>query len=193
MAARSSARTAGAVTYRGGVPVSVRGIFDITVTIPMDTTPDDYVLQINGLDLASQMRSINMSLTVEDSPASLVARSATKKVFFKEGTATFTPNGISRLMRIVRSIPKNATNVKLFVTGASGGMDDLRANQELALKRADMLLRFMKAKGVSGRFTITLKTSVDFSGSKTSGLSDQAGQLPRSAVTASFEVPSLRK
>ena len=193
LAARSSARAADTITYLGDVPVSVRGIFDITVTIPADTTPDDYVLQINGLDLESQMRSINMSLTVEDSPAGLIARSAAKKVFFKEGTAIFTPNGISRLQRIVRSIPKNATNIKLFVTGASGGLDGLRANQELALNRAEMLLKFMKAKGVSGRFTITLKTSVDFAGSKTTGLSDQAGQLPRSAVTASFEVPNLSK
>ena len=94
-------------------------------------------------------------------------------------------------MFIARSIPRNATNVQLSITGASGGLNDMDANYKLAMRRAKVLIGFLKARGVSGTYTLTLKTSMGF-GSESSQ-NPQVDRLPRSTVNATFKIPVSRK
>ena len=47
---------------------------DRHVNIPNDAEPGEYVLQINGVNLKAQVRSVNMALTITGSPMVLAPR-----------------------------------------------------------------------------------------------------------------------
>ena len=191
MAARMSYRVAQKISFLGQVDATKVGEFDIKANIPNDAEPGEYILQINGLNLKAQVRSVNMALTVTGAPLVLASRSAKKAKFFNEGTAKLTLHGRSRLLSIARSIPKNASNVQLSITGASGGLDNMDANYKLAMQRAKILIKFLKARGVSGTYTLTLKTSLGFGSENSSN--PNVDRLPRSTVHATFKAPSVAK
>ncbi|MDD2819528.1 MAG: fibronectin type III domain-containing protein [Candidatus Nanopelagicales bacterium] len=191
MAARMSYRVSQTISYLGEVDVTKIGSFDITVNIPNDAEPGEYVLQINGVNLKAQVRSVNMAISITGAPLVLAPRSAKKTKFFTSGKSTLTSYGRVRLLSIARSIPRNATNVQLSITGASGGLKSMDANYRLAMRRAKVLIGFLKERGVSGTYTLTLKTSLGFGGE--SGANSQVSRLPLSVVNASFKAPSVAK
>lgn len=151
------------VIYLGEVDVRADGTFDIKVTVPDSVNTGDYVLQVNGLSPQAKTRSVNMGLSVVAPSLVQQARmEMRKKAFFQPRSAKFTEGGLSKLRAMYNSIPKGTENVLVEVTGVSVSMNDLRANLDLAARRAERIVKYLQKRDVEGEYRIEVATSMKF-------------------------------
>lgn len=151
------------VIYLGEVEVRSDGTFDIKITVPDTVNTGDYVLQINGLSPQAKTRSVNMALTVvQASVAEKMRMEMRKRAFFQPRSAKFTKGGLSKLRAMYASIPDGTENVLVEVTGVSVSMSDLRANLDLAARRAERIVKYLQKRDVEGEYRIEVATSMKF-------------------------------
>ena len=149
------------VIYLGEVDVREDGTFDIRVVVPDSVAVGDYVLQINGLSPQSKMRSVNMALGVDAPTADETeARSMQRRAFFKPRSATLSKPGQRKLQALVSSVDPESRSVVVNITGVSVSLDTLRANLELAARRAERIARFFQLHNVQGEYNVSVNTNM---------------------------------
>ena len=146
------------------------------------------MLQINGYTITSQVRSLNMAVNVVSAPqVKMVAKSMEYKAFYQGGSDRFTIDGVEKMREIAKSVPKNARNVKVKITGVSVGLGSVSDNVVLAGKRAERIADYLVAKGIQGDYEITFTTSFKVGGDR-DGATDKADK-PLTTIAISYDVP----
>lgn len=179
------------VTYLGETTVEPDGTFGITVDIPEDAEPGDYILQVNGMSVTYRVRSVNMALRVSPAIKTETVQNrgvVTKKAFFQGRSAAFTPIGIQRLRTMVRRLPDNATNVRIRIDAASVSLNDLQSNLLLAGERGQEIVNYLKGRGIKGSYTIRIKATETFADNPSPTPSERAAQKPLTTVTMTYTV-----
>jgi hypothetical protein len=91
------------------------------------------------------------------------------------------------MREIVKSVPKDARNVKVKITGVSVGLDSVSGNVQLAAKRAERIADYLVAKGIQGDYEVTFTTSFSVGGDR-AGATDKP-ERPLTSVAITYDVP----
>jgi len=150
-AARASAES----IYLGDVTVGANGTFDVTLTVPGDVDPGDFVLQVNGWSEQAAVRSVNMNIDLYET---LTTRSITKAAFFKGRATEMSKNGERKLRSMVGALPAARENVQVDITAVSVSLDGLESDLRLAARRGRELRDYLSERGVRGTYSVTIRT-----------------------------------
>jgi outer membrane protein OmpA-like peptidoglycan-associated protein len=184
-----SGRASADTIYLGTLQVNASGEVNGSVTVNSAIAAGDYVLQLNGYTVASGVRSLNLALNVVGAQATtgLISKSLSYRAFYQAKRDEFTPDGLLKMRVISKSVPKNARNVKVKITGVSLGLNTVSGNVELAAKRAQHLRDYLVSKGIQGDYEVTFTTSFSVGGDR-DGNSDKENR-PLTSVAISYDVP----
>jgi hypothetical protein len=175
--------------YLGSLTANGSGVVSGAITVSDEVAAGDYVLQINGYTEESGIRSLNLALNVLAAPATsrIVSKSLSYKAFYQAERDEFTPDGLFKMREIVKSVPKDARNVKVKITGVSVGLDSVSGNVQLAAKRAERIADYLVAKGIQGDYEVTFTTSFSVGGDR-AGATDKP-ERPLTSVAITYDVP----
>jgi outer membrane protein OmpA-like peptidoglycan-associated protein len=174
--------------YLGSANANANGVVNDVISIPASISAGDYVLQINGYTIASQVRSLNLAVNVVAvQRAVMVSKALEYKAFYQGGKDRFTVEGVDKMREIAKSVPKDARNVKVKITGVSVGLGTVAENVELAGKRAQRISDYLVAKGIQGDYEISFTTSFTVGGDR-DGVTDKADK-PLTTVAISYDLP----
>jgi outer membrane protein OmpA-like peptidoglycan-associated protein/predicted RNA-binding protein with TRAM domain len=184
-----TSRAASGSVYLGSITANASGVVSGSIVVSDEVSAGDYVLQLNGYTTESGIRSLNLALNVIAAPSvtRVVKKSLEYKAFYQGGSDRFTVEGVDKMREIAKSVPKNARNVKVKITGVSVALDSVADNVELAAKRAQRISDYLVAKGIQGDYEVTFTTSFSVGGDR-----DGAGDKPEKPLTSvaiSYEVP----
>jgi len=200
MVGKMMARSMSGAVLIGSAPVSDSGTVSNSFTVPSGMNVGDYVLQINGETLASQLRSTNLQLNVVSAPPTMRAGVIREGGFYQARSAELSDAGKEKLHSIVKAIPRGAQDVAVVIVGVSVALNSVAANLDLARDRAEGIAKYFEDRGVSGTYTVSVSTifSVDAAersladGPKASGLQkpveSSSGKLLTTA-SISFDAP----
>ena len=131
----------------GEARVSADGTFALRAQIPPSLTPGQYVLQVNGLASPTSVRSVNMGLNVlEARAASIKAKPASQRAFFKPGSVVLTPKGRAAITRLVSENLATATSAVVVPRVPVGASPQ---EYSLAQRRGAVVVRVLRASGLS--------------------------------------------
>ena len=134
-------------TFLSAATADANGAFSTTVTIPVDASAGNHVLQVNGFTPSGPVRSASIGLTVfakATSPAKVV-------LTFPAGKKKLDATARAALRDLVAMVPKGVGTTTV-VTGEMHTSDaDTRT---LARKRAKNVLAYLKKAGLAGPFDI---------------------------------------
>jgi len=204
VAHRMSVRAVSGALYLGSAPVSASGSVSATFTVPSSFTLGSYVLQVNGVTAADQIRSVNMLLDVRSGEPKMRTKQLRDAAFYVGGTATFSDAGRAKLASMAGAVPQGAKNVRVNVVGVSVSQDSPQANLELARERAQGIVDELQASGVKGTYTVSVSTTFEIRDTtKSSGTPQVTGTVtaldqpaessagkPLTTVTITFDAPA---
>lgn len=160
MVAKTALRSVAGAVYLGSAPVSMIGTVAGTFRVPTSMPVGDYVLQVNGVTTAQQLRSVNLQFDVLAAPVTR-AGSLRDAAFFKGAADRFSATGLSKLRAMVAAIPTGAEGVRVTVVGVSTALDTPKANLTLARDRAQAIVDYLEEAGVKGSYTVSVSTNFD--------------------------------
>jgi len=155
------ARAATSIMYLGTANVNESGFISSTFLVPIGMSVGDYVLQINGITEADEVRSINLATNViaGSKPVTYKAGLVQRAAFFDGYSTSISSDGERKLRQMVKALPKNATAVQVQIVGVSVSLNTLSENLKLAQKRATTLAEYFTDAGIKGTFTVTVSTT----------------------------------
>jgi outer membrane protein OmpA-like peptidoglycan-associated protein len=176
--------------YLGSLTANDSGVVSGSIAVSEEVFAGNYVLQLNGYTVDSGVRSLNLALNVVAAPATtrMVSKSLNYKAFYQGGTDRFTVEGVDKMREIVKSVPNNARNVKVKITGVSVGLNSVADNVQLAAKRAERISDYLVSKGIQGDYEVTFTTSFSVGGDR-AGVTDKP-EKPLTSVFISYELPA---
>ncbi|MBM3670092.1 MAG: hypothetical protein FJW97_08800 [Actinobacteria bacterium] len=200
MVGKMMARSMSGAVLIGSAPVSDSGTVSNSFTVPNGMNVGDYVLQINGETLASQLRSMNLQLNVVSASPTMRAGVIREGGFYQGRSAELSDAGKEKLHSIVKAIPRGAQDVAVVIVGVSVALDSVAANLDLARDRAEGIAKYFEDRGVSGTYTVFVSTtfSVDAAersldnGPRASGLQkpvESSSGKPLTTASISFDAP----
>lgn len=132
--------------------------------------------------------SVPSSASVDD-PASGIAQAGG---FFRPRSASINVKGRSKIATIARSIPTDASVVRIRVIGVSTSLLTAAQNVALARSRARAVAAALRAQGVSGVFDLSVFASVSGRAldADAEAVMRTADGRPVTTVTAMFRVPA---
>jgi outer membrane protein OmpA-like peptidoglycan-associated protein len=137
--------------FLGTVMANPDGTFAGTVLLPADIKPGRHTLQSNGFTPDGKVRSVSVGVLLRDAAPAKLAR-AKAKVFFAPLSSELTAESKVALNAVARKVGSNtaATVVIGYVQGTSITTNDRTLSDE----RAQVVARYLKDRGVKGRFTV---------------------------------------
>jgi hypothetical protein len=184
-----SSRASSGSVYLGSITANSSGVVSGSIVVSDEVSAGNYVLQLNGYTTESGIRSLNLALNVIAAPSvtRVVKKSLEYKAFYQGGSDRFTVEGVDKMREIAKSVPKNARNVKVKITGVSVALDSVADNVELAAKRAQRISDYLVAKGIQGDYEVTFTTSFSVGGDRAG--TDDKPEKPLTSVAISYELP----
>ena len=170
----------------GDASVNPQGGFSVILNIPASVAAGDYVLQVNGWSPVVTVRSVNMNVDLYEA---LAARSITKAAFYEGKSSTFSKNGRRKLREIVSSVPDTAKDIAVGITAVSVSIDDVEKDLRLAAIRGRKLRDYLSARGLEGRYSITIRTEDEIVTRRRDPLRFSSRGKPLTTVEVSFSVP----
>lgn len=156
---RTSAREGLNALYLGSAVVDRFGTYSSILTVNASVPVASYVLQVNSVTQANQVRSVNILLNVvaaESVSTNGRQGSLAGKAFFNARSTSFTSRGLSDLKAIVRKVPRGVRDVNVQVIGVSVGRGSREGNLRLAAQRARKLTDYLVGHGVRGRYSVAV-------------------------------------
>ena len=141
--------------FLGTVMANADGSFTGTVLLPTDIAPGRHTLQSNGFTATGEVRSVSLGVLLRDAAPATVSRAKAKAkatVYFAPLSSALTAESKASLNALARKVGSNAaiTVVVGYVQGTSITSND----RSLSNDRAQTVARYLKERGVKGRFNV---------------------------------------
>jgi outer membrane protein OmpA-like peptidoglycan-associated protein len=136
--------------FLGTVTTNADGTFSGTVLLPKDIKPGRHTLQSNGFTPDGKVRSVSVGVILRTAAVAQTTAKAT--VLFAPLSAEISANGKARLNRLARKAGTSATAT--VVIGYVQGTSITSNDQALSDERATAVARYLRSRGVKGRFTV---------------------------------------
>jgi hypothetical protein len=174
----------------GSADVLSDGSIRMRADVPQQTEVGAYVLQVNGINSALQIRTVNIGMDVTLSVP--VARTTTviKNAFFLTRSADFSKVGMRKLRQAIAAIPEGSSDIRLNVMAVAVSQPSAQADRRLATKRARAIVAFLEERGVTGATSIQLLTSANIDKAKRAEFQRSSDGHPLSTVKLTFVPPS---
>lgn len=141
--------------HLGSLMTDKSGDFTGSVVTPADATLGPDTLQINGFTADRTVRSVSLGIRVL--AANLTKSPAVgSRIYFDYKSAVLTQKAKRSLTAMVAQMP-SGQSVSARVTGALRINGATALDRSLAIKRAAVVSRFLKAHGVSGTVTSSIR------------------------------------
>ena len=141
--------------HLGSLMTDTSGDFIGTVTVPADVTIGPDTLQINGFTPDRSVRSVSLGIRVASAEYARQG-SIGSRIYFGYKSAVLTAKAKRSLMAMMAQVPTGQV-VSARVTGALRSTGATALDRSLANKRAAVVRGFLKAHGMSGEVTSSVR------------------------------------